>query len=150
MKRYIIPTIILFFGSTLWAQSDAVFTVVEDMPRFSGCEAYYDSLAQELNRESNLKAEREKCAMKKLVEFLSQIEYPEEAKKEKKEGKAFLRFVIDTDGRVINTEIARSTGHTILDNAALDYLNSSPKWIPGKQRGNPVKVQFVVPVNFSL
>lgn len=114
-----------------------IFTVVEDMPRFPGCE----------NKPS--KAEREQCAQMELMKYLGSIPYPPMARDNDIEGKVFVRFVIDENGKVTNVEIARGADK-LLDQAALNHVKKMPNWIPGKQRGKAVKVQYVVPINFRL
>lgn len=154
MKYLFTIFICIFFSSVGHTQestnNDEVFTVVEEMPRFSSCEEVYDSLSLEANSFIKTKTAREKCALEKLMEFLSGIQYPSIAREKKLEGKVFLRFVVDEVGDLINVEVARTSGHEALDGAALNHLKSSPPWIPGKQRGKAVKVQYVVPINFKL
>lgn len=139
----------LIFTSSLLAQ-DEVFTVVEEMPRFAGCEEKYDSLSRELNSYSKTKNAREQCAQEKLMEFMVGIKYPEIAREKNLQGKVFVRFVVNEVGNLINLEVARTSGHDVLDQAALTHFQNSPPWIPGKQRGKAVKVQYVVPINFKL
>jgi periplasmic protein TonB len=114
-----------------------IFTVVEDMPRFPGCE----------NKPT--KAEKEQCAQMELMKYLAKIQYPPMARDNDIEGKVFVRFVIDEKGKVTNVEIARGADK-LLDQAALKHVQAMPDWIPGKQRGKAVKVQYVVPINFKL
>lgn len=114
-----------------------IFTVVEDMPRFPGCE----------NKSS--KAEKEECANGELMKYLGKVQYPKIAIDNDIQGKVFVRFVIDETGKVTNVEIARGTDK-LLDQAALNHVKAMPSWTPGKQRGKAVKVQYVVPINFKL
>lgn len=114
-----------------------IFTVVEDMPRFPGCE------------NKNTKAEKEECAQAELMKYLSKVQYPKIAIDNDIQGKVFVRFVIDETGKVTNVEIARGADK-LLDQAALNHVKAMPNWIPGKQRGKAVKVQYVVPINFKL
>lgn len=154
MKILIVISICIFLSSTVYAQentkNDEVFTVVEEMPRFAGCEEKYDSLSREVNSYSKTKSAREQCAQEKLMEFMAGIKYPEIAREKNLQGKVFLRFVINEVGNLINLEVARTSGHDVLDRAALTHFKSSPPWIPGKQKGKAVNVQYVVPINFKL
>jgi periplasmic protein TonB len=87
----------------------------------------------------------------KLHYYLKQnIIYPEQAKDEGLEGKAFIEFIIDTDGSVSDVKIVKSTSHIILDNEALRVVKKMPSWSPGKNQGRPVKVKMVVPIKFAL
>ena len=81
---------------------------------------------------------------------MGQIKYPEEAKKAKIGGRAYVSFVIDTEGKVVDVRLLRGTGHESLDNEVLRVVKSSPDWTPGEVKGEKVKVTFVFPVIFKL
>ena len=86
-----------------------------------------------------------------LLRFLSEnVNYPEDAKKKGIEGKVLVQFVIDKDGSVTNVEVVRSGGHPSLDKEAVRVISMMPKWKPGFQKGQPVRVRYTVPVNFSF
>ena len=115
-----------------------VFKVAEEMPRFPGCEAETDAET------------REKCAQRKLLEFVyGKLEYPEEAKQAGISGTVIAQFMVDKKGQVKNPEIVRSIGGGT-DEAVLKVINNMPDWVPGKQRGQPVNVQFNLPIRFQL
>ena len=117
---------------------EPIFKVVEDMPRFPGCEDVAD------------KNERKNCARKKMLEYIySQMKYPEAAKKQGVEGRAILQFTVDKDGSINNVRLLRAPS-TECGEEAIRVVKSMPKWIPGKQRGRIVKVQYTLPVNFKL
>jgi protein TonB len=78
-----------------------------------------------------------------------QVAYPEEAAEKDLEGTSFIKFIVNKKGAVEDIEVARSS-HEVLDQAAMDAIEGAPKWRPGKQRGNKVKVQFTMPVAFRL
>ena len=78
------------------------------------------------------------------------IKYPSAALAEKAQGKAFVRFVVEKDGSITNTEIIKSTGNIYLDKEALRVASNMPKWKPGMQQGKPVRVFFMLPVSFKL
>jgi TonB family protein len=77
------------------------------------------------------------------------LSYPKDAQKNDIQGKVFLRFDIDTDGSLINIEVTRKL-YPSLDAEALSVIEDSPKWIPAKIHGLPVKMKFNVPISFSL
>lgn len=116
---------------------DEIFTAVEDMPIFPGCEG-----------EGN-KAAIEACHQQKLLTYLAKTPYPLMAKDNDIEGKVFVRFVIDKTGKVTDVSVARSADK-LLDAAAVKQVKNMAPWTPGKQRGKPVKVQYIVPINFKL
>ena len=102
-----------------------VFTVVEQMPDFPG-------------------------GMKELMNFLGKnIRYPDEAYKNKVEGRVIVQFLVKKDGSTSDFKVVRSV-HPLLDAEAVRVLKTMPKWIPGTQRGQAVNVKFVIPVSFKL
>jgi len=123
-------------------QIEEIIGIKERMPRFPGCED------QNLNDR-----DLEKCAKDKMLQYVyGNLIYPEKAKKNKNEGKVFLRFTIDERGAMKNLEVVRDIGDGC-GSAALKVLKAMQEeitWIPGFQYGKPVKVQYVLPVIFKL
>ncbi|RMG86514.1 MAG: energy transducer TonB [Bacteroidetes bacterium] len=122
---------------------EEIFKIVEDMPRFPGCEDLGLS-----------KDERKKCADKKLYEFIYQhLKYPPLARENNVEGLVVVQFVVEKDGTVTGAKVVRDIGAGCGD-AALQVvlkMNEMPeRWTPGKQRGRPVRVMFNLPVRFKL
>lgn len=119
-----------------------IFKVVEEMPRFPGCESL------------GTVAEKKACADKKMLEFIyANIQYPSIARENNIEGTVVIRFVVDKDGNVSDAEIIREIGGGCGDEALriVKMMGKLPeKWIPGKQRGRPVNVYFTLPVRFML
>ena len=107
--------------------TEQIFFIVEEMPRFP-----HDSL-ESLN------------AFRNYVMY--QLIYPEEAAEKGIEGKVFVQFVVDKNGDVKNVKIVKGAG-PLLNAEALRVVKSSPKWIPGKQRGKEVNVAFTFPIMF--
>ncbi|GJM32170.1 MAG: cell envelope biogenesis protein TonB [Saprospiraceae bacterium] len=115
-----------------------IFKVVEEMPRFPGCDENLDLF------------EGKKCADKKLLEYImNNVKYPKEAKDAGFEGTSIVSFVIDKMGKITESEIVRSI-HPSIDKEVLRIVNSMPDWIPGKQRGKVVDVVFKFPIKFKL
>lgn len=113
------------FKSPETVDGDHVFFKVEEMPEFPGGE-------------------------QGLRTFLANtIKYPEEAQKAKTQGKVFVTFVVDKNGKVRNAKIARGVDPG-LDAEALRVVSALPDWKPGKQKGEPVDVSYTVPINFAL
>ena len=77
------------------------------------------------------------------------VKYPEQAKKNKVEGKVFISFVVDKDGSVTDAQVVKSVDME-LDKEALRVVNTMKKWTPGKQKGETVKVQYTLPIQFAL
>ena len=124
-------------------EEETIFKVVEDMPRFPGCEG-----------KGLGKAELKKCAEEKMLEFIyGNIKYPAVARENGIEGRAIIQFVVQKDGTVQDIKVVRDPGGGTGKEAerVIKMMNSMPKkWIPGRQRGKPVKVQYTLPVKFSL
>jgi TonB family protein len=77
------------------------------------------------------------------------IRYPKEAKENNVQGRTFTQFIVEKDGSLSNLKAVRDPG-TGLGAEALRVLTLSPKWLPGRNNGEYVRVQYVVPINFSL
>lgn len=120
-------------------REEAPVIFAEVMPRFPGCE------------ENNMTIdERKACAEAALMSFIhSQLRYPEMAAQVGIEGTVVIRFVVEKDGRISQAEIARDIGGGC-GQAALEVVRKMPAWTPGRQQGRPVRVQFNLPVRFSL
>ena len=102
-----------------------IFMVVESMPEFPGGEpALYKYLAEN-------------------------IKYPQMAKESGIQGRVFVTFVVERDGRVTDVRVLRGIGGGC-DEEAIRVVADMPKWTPGKQRGKPVRVQYNLPVKFTL
>ena len=85
-----------------------------------------------------------------LMSYLNRhIEYPVVAQENGVQGRVIISFVVEADGRIDEAEVARSVDPS-LDREALRVVKSMPKWIPGKQNGECVRVRYSVPVVFRL
>jgi TonB family protein len=114
-----------------------IFQVVEVIPRFPGCD-------------TGTKEELKKCAETKLLQFIySNIKYPPLARENGIQGTAYVRFVVDKDGSIINIKTIRGITAEIRDECER-VIRMMPKWVPGQQGGKPVKVMFNIPIKFKL
>jgi periplasmic protein TonB len=77
------------------------------------------------------------------------IKYPEEASREAIFGKVIVQFCVNKKGEVVDIKLLR-TIDPALDNETLRVISSSPRWIPAKQGGSPVKQLFVIPLLFEM
>ena len=87
-----------------------------------------------------------------LRDFIAKaVKYPDDAIKAGTQGKVFITFVINKNGKVSDAKVVRGVSKS-LDEEALRVINSNnmPKWIPGKQKGKNVAVSYTVPINFAL
>lgn len=121
---------------------EEIFKVVEEMPQFPGCESISD------------KAERKQCADKKMLDFIYRnIRYPAIARENGIDGTVVIQFVVSKKGVIQKAKIIRDIGGQCGDEAlrVVNLMNEKEgNWIPGRQGGKHVKVQFMLPVKFKL
>lgn len=85
-----------------------------------------------------------------LMQYLSRnIRYPEAAKKAGTQGRVTVQFVVEKDGSISNVSALRGV-EPDLDKEAMRVIREMPKWKPGMQRGELVRVRYTVPVVFRL
>lgn len=102
-----------------------IFTVVEEMPSFPG-------------------------GKKALYAYLGDnIKYPDVAKKEGIQGTVYVTYVVEKDGAISHAKVLRGV-HESLDKEAVRVIKTMPKWEPGKQRGESVRVQYTLPIKYTL
>jgi protein TonB len=107
------------------AEEAQIFMVVESMPVYPGGEsALYTYLAEN-------------------------IKYPQMAKESGIQGRVFVTFVVERDGSVTDVRVLRGIGGGC-DEEAVRVVKGMPRWTPGKQRGKSVRVQYNLPVKFTL
>jgi protein TonB len=119
-----------------------IFKVVEEMPRFPGCE--------DLSTVNEKKA----CAQEKLLKFIyDNIKYPSIARENNVSGTVVVQFVVESDGSIGEAQILRDIGAKCGEEAMriVKLMKDMPeRWTPGKQRGHNVPVYFILPVKFVL
>jgi TonB family protein len=107
------------------AEESQIFMAVEQMPEFPGGE-------------------------EALYKFLTEnITYPQSAKESGVQGRVYVTFVVEPDGTISDLRVLKGIGGGC-DEEAIRVVKAMPEWIPGKQRGKPVRVQYNLPVKFSL
>ena len=105
--------------------STRVYDVVEQMPSFPG-------------------------GISGLRTYLNQnIRYPAEAQENCVQGRVVGSFVVGKDGHISDVTVLRSVDPS-LDKEAIRVVRNMPRWTPGKQGGEPVRVRYNVPVSFRL
>lgn len=104
---------------------NSVYDVVEQMPSFPG-------------------------GISGLRTYLNQnIRYPAEAQENCVQGRVVVSFVVGKDGHISDVTVLRSVDPS-LDKEAVRVVRNMPRWTPGKQGGEPVRVRYNVPVSFRL
>lgn len=102
-----------------------IFTVVEESPAFPGGDVA-------------------------RIRFLQEnIRYPQMARESGIQGTVYVTFVVEKNGAVTDVRVLRGIGGGC-DEEAIRVIKAMPKWNPGKQRGKPVRVQFNMPIKFTL
>ena len=85
-----------------------------------------------------------------LMQYLSKnIKYPPFAEENNIQGRVICSFVVERDGSVSDIRIKRSVDPS-LDKEAMRVVSAMPKWIPGRQNGQMVRVKYTLPVTFRL
>mgnify|MGYP001629617275 CR=1 FL=1 len=80
---------------------------------------------------------------------MQNVKFPQIALENNIQGRVILSFVIDKDGRLTNIEVLQAPDRSLAEEA-VRVLNKSPKWSPGKQRNQTVRVRFTLPVDFRV
>ena len=102
-----------------------IFTVVEESPGFPGGD-------------------------EARIKFLQEnIKYPTMARESGIQGTVYVTFVVEKGGNVSDVKILRGIGGGC-DEEAIRVIRAMPRWNPGKQRGKSVRVQFNMPIKFTL
>ena len=102
-----------------------IFDVVEHMPEFPG-------------------------GMEEMMKYLqTNIRYPEAAHKAGKQGRVPVNFIVEADGTISNANVLRSVSEE-LDAEAIRVIQNMPKWKPGMQNGQAVRVKYTIPISFRL
>ena len=122
--------ILFTINTTAMAQNkktsnDKVFEKVEDMPEFPGGE-------------------------QAMMDFVSKnVVYPKEAQEKEISGRVFVSFIVEKDGSISETEVVKGIGGGC-DEEAVRVVKAMPKWKPGKEKGKPVRVSYMMPIFFKL
>jgi len=105
--------------------TEEIFVVVENQPEFPGGNAA-------------------------MMKFLSDnIKYPVIAQENGIQGRVICNFVVERDGGITDVQVVRGVDPS-LDREAIRVIQQMPRWTPGKQRGQAVRVRFTLPVVFRL
>ena len=105
--------------------AEGAFDVVEQMPQFPGGSI-------------------------ELMKFLNEnVKYPEAAEETGTQGRVVAQFVVEADGSISNVKVLKKVSDEI-DAEAVRVIKAMPKWKPGMQKGQPVRVKYTIPVTFRL
>ena len=147
--KYLLALSTVLFSFISIAQSDADATVrrCEVMPAFGEC----------VNAEA---ADIYRCTSVAVMEHIGGlVNYPSDALASEVSGTIYVLFMIEKDGSVTGVKVMRSIrlddaslseAVASLEDEALKAVNSLPDFRPGTEGGDPVRVEYVVPVKFIL
>jgi hypothetical protein len=114
-----------------------VFTIVENMPSFPGCD-------------QTSRSARESCTREKMaISIKRNMRLSESIKGTNPSGACLISFLIDERGWVNNVKVVKGLNQT-LNEIAKNAVEALPRMTPGSQRGRPVKVQYTIPVVFRF
>ncbi|MBR4970032.1 MAG: energy transducer TonB [Alistipes sp.] len=80
---------------------------------------------------------------------MTKLRYPQIAQENNITGRVLLQFVIEKDGSLTNIQVIQTPDSSLSDEA-IRVLKTSPKWTPGKQRNQAVRVKYTLPVDFRI
>lgn len=106
-------------------ENDSILRKAERMPSFAGGET------------------------EKRRYFDRNLKYPEQALERRKEGTVLVSIIIDEDGNITEPKLLRGFDAEC-DQEALRLVKEMPKWNPGMEGDDFVKVKFTFPVNFHI
>ncbi|MBS1525861.1 MAG: energy transducer TonB [Bacteroidetes bacterium] len=81
--------------------------------------------------------------------LIKNIRYPPTAAEKRIQGNVYLTFIVERDGSLSDIRVIRSVSPD-LDAEALRVMKMSPKWSPGIQNYKAVRVQYSMPISFTL
>lgn len=137
MKKYLLTIMILLTATlynygqninkadTLNQSDEPIFITLEELPTFPGGD-------------------------KALQKFIYEnTKYPKSAIEEKISGTVYVQFIVEKDGSISDIKVVRGIGGGC-DEEAVRVVKLMPNWIPGKQKGVPERVYFMIPITFNL
>ncbi len=127
------------------AQSDSIRKVVEEMPTFPcpDCEVYEDCTYEE----------RKPCAESAMMhQIYDNMNYPADLWDSGKSVMGVVSFIVHSDGQLEFKEVVRDGGRQDVREECLmlfEIMKEAGRWMPGRQYGEVVPVQFNLPIKFS-
>lgn len=110
------------------------FGIVEEVPIYPGCENTVDP---------------RDCFNQKMQDhIIENFRYPEEAQRQNIQGRVNILFTIGKDGSIGNVRMRGPD--KLLEDEAARIISLLPQMVPGKQRGQVVRVPYSIPISFKL
>jgi protein TonB len=119
-------------------EEPATLLVADHMPSFDECVDVLDPTAER------------QCSEQRIIEYIqSCVEFPQHMRDASISGVVYLEYVVDEFGTVRDARILKSP-HPAFNGTVLECIEGLPFMNPGRQQGRPVRVQYTLPVRFSL
>jgi protein TonB len=77
------------------------------------------------------------------------LQYPVNARRQRIEGKVFVKFVVEQSGEITNVEVVKGF-NAECNQEAMRVISKSPNWKPGRQQGVPVRQAYTLPIAFHV
>ncbi|WP_233861398.1 energy transducer TonB [Tenacibaculum piscium] len=114
------------------------FSDVESIPNFKACSKVADT-------------EKNNCFNERMISHIQRnFNYPEQAAIQNIEGRVWVRFIIDTQGKIQNIKMKGPKNGELLEEEARRMVSKLSTFIPGIQNGKPANVEYFIPINFTL
>lgn len=112
-------------GSQPTVEKGNVYTTVEKMPEFPG-------------------------GVTALMDYINNnLRYPSDAEEAEMQGRVIVEYVVNKDGSISDAKVTKRVFPS-LDEEALRVVKRMPRWRPGEQKGEKVRVKFTLPISFKL
>ena len=163
MKRTVLMILPLFWSGLVWAQSKSIkhvpqknsgeanFVYVEDGGKFVETNDYVITVPGKNDIFQVVEVQPKfPGGMEALIKYIKDnVRYPAICKEQKIQGRVIVQFVVNPDSTISDVQVIKPV-NPHLDKEAVRVVKAMPKWEPGKQRGEAVKVRFTLPVTFRL
>ena len=124
-QTYVPPAVVTTVVVEEEISEQTIFEIVEENPEFPG-------------------------GLGELTAFMNKnLRYPTIAQENGISGRVTVSFVVNQDGSIVDIQVVRGLDPS-LDKEATRVIGLMPKWKPGKQRGQAVRVRYNYPVVFRL
>ena len=85
-----------------------------------------------------------------MMDFVAKnVQYPQEARDKEISGRVLVSFIVEKDGSIADVKVVKGIGGGC-DEEAVRVVKAMPKWKPGKDKGKPVRVSYMMPFTFKL
>ena len=81
--------------------------------------------------------------------IMTRLRYPIHSLQRNQQGKVFIKFIVNWDGKIKDVVVFKSSGYTELDDEAVRVVCQSPDWTSAKNKNICVPQQLILPVEFK-